>query len=35
MLKSNFTIGYDFDKFYFEDTDPDSDIDDSKRVPLA
>lgn len=32
MLKNNFTIGYDFDKFYFEDTDPDSDIDDSKWV---
>jgi len=30
MLKNNFTIGCDFDKFYFEDTDPDSDIDDSK-----
>lgn len=32
MLENNFTIGYDYHMFNFEDTDPDSHIDDSKCI---
>lgn len=34
MLKNNFTIGYDYHMFNFEDTDPspDSDTDDAKTI---
>ncbi|WBX98239.1 hypothetical protein [Chryseobacterium gambrini] len=32
MLENNFTIAYGYSRFYFEDTNPDSDLDDSKTV---
>lgn len=32
MIENDFTIAYGYSRFYFEDTNPDSDFDDSKRV---
>ncbi|REC62487.1 hypothetical protein DRF65_10365 [Chryseobacterium pennae] len=32
MRENNFTLAYGYSRFYFEDTDPESDFDDSKTV---
>lgn len=32
MWENNFTLAHDYSFFHFEDTDPESDVDDSKTV---